>query len=47
VQFRDGQLIIFAGAGTGKTKVITHRTAYLISQGVEPPTTLFYFKITN
>jgi ATP-dependent exoDNAse (exonuclease V) beta subunit len=23
VQFKDGQLIIFAGAGTGKTKVIT------------------------
>jgi DNA helicase-2/ATP-dependent DNA helicase PcrA len=22
VQFKDGQLIIFAGAGTGKTKVI-------------------------
>jgi DNA helicase-2/ATP-dependent DNA helicase PcrA len=37
VQFKDGQLIIFAGAGTGKTKVITHRMAYLISQGVEPP----------
>jgi DNA helicase-2/ATP-dependent DNA helicase PcrA len=40
VQFKDGQLIIFTGAGTGKTKVITHRMAYLISQGVEPPTIL-------
>jgi len=33
VKFKDRQLIIFAGAGTGKTKVITHRMAYLNSQG--------------
>jgi DNA helicase II / ATP-dependent DNA helicase PcrA len=36
----DGPLLIIAAAGSGKTRVITRRVAYLISLGIPPPSIL-------
>jgi DNA helicase-2/ATP-dependent DNA helicase PcrA len=36
----DGALLVLAGAGSGKTKTLTSRLAYLLSLGIDPQNTL-------
>lgn len=40
VEYNTGPHLIVAGAGSGKTKVLTHKIAYLIETGFDPSTIL-------
>jgi DNA helicase-2/ATP-dependent DNA helicase PcrA len=47
VTYTDGPLLVLAGAGSGKTKVLTNRVAYFISKNLIRPENALLLTFTN
>ena len=47
VKHRKGPLLIIAGAGTGKTRVISRRVAWIIAEGLAKPDEILALTFTD
>ena len=47
VEANDGPILIFAGAGSGKTRVLTHKMYFLINKGLYRPENILSVTFTN